>query len=347
MPLHAKFNQELVRRYQLWMIAQHYAAGTQKQYMRTLTAFCEFIEDKQITQLTHNDVLAFLARESARGLTLQSVHGHLNVLRVFYDFLNLGGLVDFVPPRFIRLRSVVRCLPRILSEQAVIKLIAASRTPRDRVLIELLYATGCRISEVATIRLELIDFAKHTIRVHGKGRTRIVLFGSRAEKAIRAYVRERRHGFLFSCDWPRQWGSVYPNRKKWLGKWMDYDPEGKHKEKSRYLGSLSDSTYQQARAKLRKILRNEHTRRPDRERPPTSQTLQESVQSAADRAHLGNVTPRMLRHSFATHLLDHGADIRVIQQLLGHAWVQTTQIYTHLSTTRVATTFQRCHPRGA
>ena len=342
-----KFNQELVRRYQLWMIAQHYASGTQKIYSRTLEDFCEFVEDKPITQLTHEDVLAFLARESARGLTLQSVHGHLNVLRVFYDFLNLGGLINYVPPRFIRLRTVARRLPQILSEEAVGKLIAASRTPRDRVLIELLYGTGCRISEVANLRLESIDFSKRSIRVRGKGKTRIVLFGRQARKALLAYVGERRHGFLFSCDWPRQWGSVVQNRKKWLGKWMDYNREGKPKEKSRSLGAISKMTYLQAKTVLRKILRTEHALRPERERPPTTVTLQESVQKAADRARLGRVTPHMLRHSFATHLLDHGADIRVIQGLLGHVWVQTTQIYTHLSTTRVATTFRRCHPRGS
>ena len=343
----AKLNEELVRRYQLWMTTQHYASGTQRLYFRTLKGFCGFVREKPMTDITHDDVLAFLLRESASGLTLQTIHRKLNTLRMFYDFLNLGGLINFVPPRFVRLRPAPKSLPQILSEESVSKLIAASRTPRDRVLIELLYGTGCRISEVTNLRLESIDFTNRSIRVHGKGRTRIVLFGKRAAEAIQSYAGDRRRGFLFSCDWPRQWGSVFPQRKRWLGKWTDYSRDGKPKDKVRPLGPLSDITYQQARAKLRRILVHEHSIRPDREKPPRTKSLQDSVQRAANRAHLGNVTPRMLRHSFATHLLDHGADIRVIQELMGHAWVQTTQIYTQVSKTRVASTYRACHPRGA
>jgi len=342
------FNQELVKRYHTWMVAQHYAVPTQKMYARALRDFCMFIRDKRMTQVTHTDVLAFLAHESKRGMSLQSNHNTLNILRVFYDFLNLGGLVNFVPPRFVRLRSVVRTIPKVLSEESVRKLIAASGTPRDRVLIELLYGTGCRIGEVTGIRLEDIDFKARSARVHGKGKTRIVLFGRQAERAIRAYVGDRRRGFLFTCDWPRQWGYVLRKEKTWIGTWMDYgSDDGKPAKRQAALGRIATMPYWEARGALRKMIQQEHVLGPEREKPPCPQTLQESVRRAADRAGLGNVTPRMLRHSFATHLLDHGADIRVIQELLGHVWVQTTQIYTHVSRSNLTRTFERCHPRGA
>lgn len=342
------FNQELVKRYKLWMVAQHYVIATQKMHTRVLRQFCGFIGNRRITHITHTDILAFLANESRNGMSLQSNHGKLNVLRVFYDFLNLGGLVNFVPPRFVRLRSVVKSVPKVLSEDSVRKLIAASRTPRDRVLIELLYATGCRISEVAGIRLENVDFKARSVRVHGKGRTRIVLFGRQAEKAIRAYVGQRREGFLFTCDWPQQSGSVVRRGNKWVGQWMDYGTNDGHPTpRHRVLCPVSSMSYWKARAALRRAIRVQHALRPERESPPNPETLQQSVQRAADRAGLGKVTPRMLRHSFATHLLDHGADIRVIQELLGHVWVQTTQIYTHVSRSNLARTFVQCHPRGA
>lgn len=341
-------NRELVRRYSIWMVAQHYASGTQSYYRRILRDYCEFLDKKPIVRATHLDIVAFLARESARGITLQGVHHQLNILRMFYDFLNLGGLIDYVPPRFVRLRPATRLLPKSLSEDAVRKLIAAAKSPRDRALIELLYATGCRIGEASEIRVDSIDFSARTIRVHGKGKSRIVLFGPQADQAIRAYLGNRRDGFLFACDWRRQWGSVVRRGNSWIGTWIDYDPTATGcRKKQRFLGRVASMSRLDARAKLRRLLRHEHVRRPERDKPVCPQTLLESVQNTARRAGLGSVTPRMLRHSFATHLLDHGADIRVIQRLLGHAWLQTTQIYTNLSNTRVGRTFDQCHPRGA
>jgi site-specific recombinase XerD len=342
-----EFNEELVRRYMRWMVMQRYAISTQKFYVQILKAYGAFLQRKMITAATHNDVLEFLASEAARGQSLQSLHHKLDILRVFYDFLRIGGMQAHAPARLIRLRPVRRQIPRILSEEEVERLIAHSRNQRDRVLIELLYGTGCRISEVTEIRLENIDFRARTIRVFGKGRTRIVLFGRKAERAILAYVGDRRQGYLFTSDMPSQWGSVLRSEKSWVGKWMDYGREdGKPAIKQRSLGHVSTMSFWEARGRLTSLLRHEHARRPDRERPPRPVTLQMAVAKVAHRAGLGNVTPRMLRHTFATHLLNGGADIRVIQELMGHAWIQTTQVYTQVSREKLAATFRHCHPRG-
>lgn len=348
MPRIPHFNLELVGRYKLWMIAQHYTAGTQKLYLHVLKDFCSFLRSRPIPRVSYVNVLEFLAHESARGMSLQSLHHELNTLRVFYDFLNLGGIKTFSPARFVRLRPVIRQIPRVLSEQQVRKLIANSRTARDRALLELLYGTGCRISEVASLRLEDIDLRARTARVHGKGKTRIVLFGSSAESAIRAYVGDRRQGFLFTCDLPDQWGSVYRRGSAWTGKWMDYgDHHGSPRVRQKTLGPVSRLSYWEARDILTSWIRQEHSLRPNRERPPRPHTLRSAIIRAAHRAGLGNITPQMLRHTFATHLLDHGADLRVIQELLGHVWIQTTQIYTHVSRQKLVKTFRACHPRGA
>lgn len=342
-----RFNLELVERYKLWMVAQRYAVSTQRFYLRILKDFCTFLRLRPIPQVTHLDVLEFLAHESTRGMTLQSLHHELNTLRVFYDFLNIGGVKTSSPARLIRLRPVQRQIPRVLTEQQIRKLIANSRTPRDRALLELLYGTGCRISELAGLRLEDIDFAARTARVRGKGKTRLVLFGSPAEKAIRDYVRERREGFLFTSAMPDQWGSVMRRGNSWIGKWMDYDVSaGPPRIRQKSLGPTSIFSYWEARDMLTGTIRHEHSLRPNRERPPRPHTLSEAIVRAAHRAGLGNVTPRMLRHTFATHLLDHGADLRVIQELLGHSWIQTTQLYTHVSRQKLASTFRTCHPRG-
>ncbi len=349
MPTHARFNQELGRRFDLWMIAQQYALRTKQRYRRVLQDFFGFLGKKSVTSVTHFDIRAYLARVSQKGIALNGVHDQLNVLRMFYDFLNLGGLINFVPPRFVRLRPFVRRLPFILSEQAVLRLIGAARTTRERAIVELLYGTGCRVGEAATLRLEYIDFEARTIRVDGKGgRTRIVLFGPHAERAIRAYIGERRTGYLFECGWPDQKGSVFSMGAQWVGTWKDYSRAGsKTLPIRKYLGLKKNLTYIEARAKLRKLTQNARLIRPRRDKPLHPSTIQDALQLVANRAGLGNVYPRVLRHTFATHLLDHGADIRIIQELMGHSRIATTQIYTQVSRARLLTTFKQCHPRGA
>jgi site-specific recombinase XerD len=345
---HRQFNQELVARYDLWMNAQKYADGTKKMYRRVLGKFCGFLNQMSITDATHVDIRNFIASLSKRGLAISEIHHQLNILRVFYDFLQLGGLVSLVPPRFVKLRSYPTKPPKVLSEDSISKLLKAAITPRDRAVIELIYATGCRIGEIVLIRVESIDFKARTILVCGKGpKTRLVFFGGKASQALRAYIRTRRTGFLFQGNWANQKGSVSSSRVSWYGSWTDYSNGGtKVHPTKRYIGSKLSMSYMQAKAKLRKLMRTSRLIRPDRERPLNGQTLSKSIQSIANRAGLGHVNPHALRHSFATHLLDHGADTRCIQEMLGHSRIDTTQIYTHVSKRALKKTFIKYHPRG-
>ena len=343
-----EFNLELVRRYLRWMVIQHYAISTQRMYSQVLKSYCQFLRNRPIPDATHETIMQYLSDLAARGLALITIHQKLDSLRVFYDFLRIGGFQTQAPARLFHLRPVRRQIPRILSEQDVEKLIAHSRNPRDRAFIELLYSTGCRGRELTEVRLENIDFDNRTIRVVGKGKTRIVLFGRQAEKAIHDYLGKRREGYLFTPDVPAQWGSVYQHRRSWHGSWMDYGVDsGKPRVKRMTLGRVDSMSFWEAKRQLASVLRHEHIIRPDRDHPLCPVSLQLAVSTVSRLAGLGHVTPRMLRHTFATHLLDRGADIGTIQELMGHAWIQTTQIYTQVSRQKLVRTFRECHPRGA
>ena len=139
-------NRKLAVRYQQWLTVQHYSNGTKRSYMRTVQFYLQFLGKKALMTATHLDVRLFIARLSGQGATLSRAYFHLQVLRGFYDFLNLGGLVSYVAPRLIKIRRPPKLLPRLLSEYQVRQLIAATRTPRDRALIEFFYGTGCRMN---------------------------------------------------------------------------------------------------------------------------------------------------------------------------------------------------------
>jgi site-specific recombinase XerD len=137
----AKFNQIVVQRYAEWMAVQHYARLTRRAYSRTIRLFVEFLGTKSLAAVTHLDVREFLARISKEGASLRTTYFHLQVLRVFYDFLNLGGVVSYVAPRLIRVRPPTRNLPPLFSEKEIQNLIEATKSLRERALVEFLYGT--------------------------------------------------------------------------------------------------------------------------------------------------------------------------------------------------------------
>ncbi len=192
-----------------------------------------------------------------------------------------GGLTRDNPARQVDAGKIPQRLPRILSVEEVGQLItaAAAHSPRDRTIIELFYATGCRAGELQKLRVEDIHFGAKSILIRrGKGdRDRRVFFGDKAAEALKSYLGNSRYGSLFGVS---------------------------------------------------------------------THALLKAVRRAADRAGLPGVHPHTLRHSFATHLLESCNDLRVIQELLGHSSVGTTQKYTHLQTAALRRTHGCCHPRG-
>lgn len=247
------------------------------------------------------DVLAvrsYLAHLRSRGLSKTSVGRHLSALRTFFRFLSREGQVSANPARAVATPRVGRSLPRTLSVEEASSVMepqpdgTGGLSARDRALLELLYATGLRVSELVALDLADVDLASRQLRTLGKGRKeRIVPFGGKAAFAFREYLKER------------------PQRKE-------------RKD--------ADAVFLNARG---------------------GRLTDRSVRRILDRAvRLAGLTrhasPHALRHSFATHLLAAGADLRSIQELLGHASLSTTQKYTHLDAERLIEVYRKSHPRA-
>jgi integrase/recombinase XerD len=346
---YANLNKRIAKRYEKWMIALHYAPPTRWVYRKSVRMFIEFLGKKSISSVTHLDVRKFATQVSEDGASLNTTYRHLGVLRVFYDFLNLGGVVSYVAPRFVKIRKPVHNPPPALSERNVQRLISATRTLRERALVEFLYGTGCRLSETRKLQVHDIDFVARTARVLGKfGKVREVLLTKSAAEAIRVYVGDRQKGFVFDRDIAVQKGTLaVVGGGYWYAKWVDYGGPGpKYPKTCKYLGKAGEVSYESAKKKFETLLENVNLVRPKNPEPLSKMAVYNIIQRVGARAGLKGVSPHMLRRSFATHLYDRGATLEVIQALLGHVYIDTTRKYTRLSASRLVKTFERCHPLG-
>jgi site-specific recombinase XerD len=342
----ARYNRALVKRYEQWMIAMHYARSTQHTYKRTLYRFAAFMGSKSVAQVSHVDIQKYLARISEDGVPLTAAYRDLGVLRLFYDFLNLGGVVNYVAPRFVRLRRPLWNSPGVLTEGQVQKLIAVAQTPRERALVEFLYGTGCRLAEVRTLKVQDVDLDARCARVRGKlGKVRIVLFTETARDALRAYIGERDSGYVFRDD-RIQKGCLMFAGGQWKLKYSAYTgPHRTPRQKTKCLGSLRRMSFEEAQRKHQELASRRDFRRPERNRPLSQEVVQAAVKSLAHRAGLKKVTPHTLRRTFATHLYNRGAGVDVIKALMGHVWIQTTMRYARISQDRLSKAVDQFHPR--
>ncbi len=278
--------------------------NTLSSYRRDLRRYLEHLDDlPDLSQVDESDVAAFLAdlREGSPAhppLSATSAGRAVVAVRGLHRFAHREGLTAHDPSREVSPPSADRRLPKAITLDEVEMLLEASSagdTPlslRDRALLELLYGTGARISEVVGLDVDDLVRAEGLLRLSGKGgRQRLVPVGSYASAAVEAYLVRGRPA-LSTGRTP----AAFLNQRG---------------------GRLS------------------------------RQSAWAVLQTAADRAGLeGRVSPHVLRHSFATHLLDGGADIRVVQELLGHASVTTTQIYTLVTVDRLREVYAASHPRA-
>src|SRR5882762_3781015 len=172
-----RVNLEMVMRLGRWLAAQKYSASTQERYCRIARNLCLYIGNRALSTVTPMDIGDYLTETLPDRWADNYISDRLGALRCFFDFLYLGGVVDSVAPRFLKARARAKPLPRALTQIQVRKLIRTATHPRDRALIEILYATGCRIGEARLARVEDIDFKRRTFRVRGKRKERIVYFG--------------------------------------------------------------------------------------------------------------------------------------------------------------------------
>lgn len=277
-------------------IEKNASGHTVTNYKIDLREFSESIKDKPIEQITHLDMRLFLARMKEKNFARRSISRKMACLRSFFKFLYREGLIKANPSVSLSTPKIEKKLPLFLNIDDVAKLLGSPDPSdyiglRDRAILETLYSTGIRVSELAGLDKEDIDFISGVLKVFGKGKKeRLVPIGDRALRAIRAYFEKI--------------GVSDINEKK---------PAFLNKSKRR----VSD------RAVRRIVHKYIH-----------KTSLNE------------NISPHSLRHSFATHMLDRGADLRSVQELLGHANLSTTQIYTHVTTERLKLIYDKVHPRA-
>ena len=333
-----------------------YAPKTIESYKGTVKDFLDFTSKIPVAAVKPIDIREYLAWLLEQGASPASVAQKLCAIRAFFNHLEVSGIVVVSPARLIKRKKPQRKLPHTLTVEEVEKLIAAAENPRDRAIIETFYAAGLRLAELTTMRIENIDWKARTARIIGKGdKERLAPLNTRAIDALRAVIGKRASGFVFYCDQrPNGNGGVELNqqsggRSYWIASWSEKtstaDGENFFIRHTKYLGKGNDLTHEEANALGDELMRKiGRTIRARTEQPLSKRAIADIIGQAARRAGLGKVHAHMLRHSFATHLMEGGADILAIRDLLGHVSVNTTQIYLHASPKHLKDVLVKCHP---
>jgi site-specific recombinase XerD len=331
------------------------ARPTRALYARVYKEFFMHAGGLRLNEIRPRDVREYLAWQMNRGASNSKLRQTLSALRSLFRYAEAFEVVAVSPARSIQTRRHHRKLPDVLTEEQINKLIQSPKNIRDRALLETTYSSGCRVSEVAGMRVRDLSISERTIRVIGKGdKERIVPLGRMAIELLLEYLGERKSGWLFQREGQNdQRGFVFEKWQKgvWEGRWRSeyaIDAAGKLRftTKSKILGKISEMSRQEAEEKLKMLLAGELQRRPRpvKDQPMNARSIEKIVQKAGMAAGIGHVHPHMLRHSFATHLLDHGADILTIDRFLGHVNLSTTAIYAHVSQAKMHDTLEKCHP---
>jgi len=333
-----------------------YAQNTIRSYKETVRDFLDFTSKIPVTAVRPADIREYLAWLLEQGASPASVAQKLCAIRAFFNHLELSGIVAVSPARLITRKKPQRKLPHSLTVEQVEKLIAAAENPRDRAIVETFYASGLRLAELTNLRIENIDWVTRSVRIIGKGdKERLAPLNKRATDALRTVVAGRTGGFVFYCDRrPNGNGGVQLLRESWgrsywMASWSEKtskaDGENFFIRHTKYLGKGNELTHEKANALGDELMRKiGRTIRPRTERPLSKRSIYNIIGCAARRAGLGKVHPHMLRHSFATHLMEGGADILAIRDLLGHVSINTTQIYLHASAKYLKDVLVKYHP---
>jgi integrase/recombinase XerD len=281
------------------------AQNTILAYGRDLKRFAEFLRKRhkeRMEDVTREDIVDFLSSLYKEKLDSRSVARYLVSLRGLYKFGMMEGTVDTDPTENLESPKVRNSLPTYLRVEEIDKLLQAPNLAtsiglRDRAMLEVLYSTGLRVSELLNLRISDIDMRIGCVRCIGKGdKERLVPIGRKAIEAVEQYLAQARPKFARPSSPPPHNQSLF----------------------------LTSIGRRLSRVSIWKILHDYGTRLGLR----------------------GRLTPHKLRHSFATHLLEGGADLRSVQLMLGHADISTTQIYTHVVEERLKQIYKAHHPRA-
>lgn len=281
----------------LWL-SRGLARNTLEAYRRDVESLAKFSDRFDLAGCTTADLLEYLGQRHARGFSARSTARALSAIRAFFGYLVEAGRISADPTARVASPAAGRGLPRVPSEAEVEALLEAPdlTTPigvRDRSMLEVLYASGLRVSELVSLELTALRSRQGCIRVIGKGdKERLVPLGEPALRWVETFIAEYRGALLVG----RPTSALFPSAKG---------------------GAM------------------------------TRQGFWYRIKHYARGAGISTpISPHTLRHAFATHLVNHGADLRAVQLLLGHANLTTTQIYTHVANARLAALHREHHPRG-
>jgi integrase/recombinase XerD len=290
---------ELLEKYLNYLaVEKGLSRNTLESYERDVRKYRDFTVRKPPDAITRSEVVAFLGRLTADGMAVPSLARCLTAIRGFHKYLLIDNLAATDPTLNLDSPRGWKRLPKTLSAEDVDALLNRPDSTtaiglRDKAMLELLYATGLRVSELVGLRLSDVNLQRGFLVVMGKGsKERAVPMGESAMAAVRDYLDNARHQLLSGAE-------------------------------------------------------SDHLFISSRRRPITRQMFWERIKTYARQADIrARVSPHTLRHSFATHLLDNGADLRAVQAMLGHSDISTTQIYTHVSRERLKKIHEKHHPRG-
>ncbi len=277
-------------------VERNYSRHTLRSYRSDLLELASFLKDRRPGEVTHVDLRLFMANLKKRNCSRRTIVRKIAAVKSFFKFLVREKLVMANPADSVFTPKLDKRLPEFLDQAKILELITAPVKDditglRDRAILEVLYSTGIRVSELAGLDNADVDLVSGVIKVRGKGKKeRIALLGEEAQRAVRDYLRKRQAA-------------------------------GKGGQKMLFLnkrgGRLSDRG-------VRRLV-DKYVRQCSMEK---------------------KISPHSIRHSFATHMLNNGADLRSVQELLGHKNLSTTQIYTHLDTRRLREVYAKAHPRA-
>lgn len=278
------------------------SANTRQAYERDLRLFCKtlgFKNSDALVNVSREQITGYMTQLKEKGLAAATIARKLAAIKAFYRFMTAEGYMDANPAEVVEAGTKGIKLPRVLSEDEVVRLlnqpdITSAEGFRDRTMLEVLYATGMRVSELINLTLERVDLNMKYIIAFGKGsKERIVPLGSVAAEFLQQYLEKVR-------------------------------PKLTHAGRNTNIVFLAFGGHELTRQRFWQIIR--------------AYGRKANINKA--------LTPHILRHSFATHLLDNGADLRSVQELLGHSDISTTQIYTHLTNKRLRDIYAKAHPRA-
>lgn len=278
------------------------SANTRQAYERDLRLFCKtlgFKNSDALVNVSREQITGYMTQLKEKGLAAATIARKLAAIKAFFRFMTAEGYMDANPAEVVEAGTKGIKLPRVLSEYEVVRLlnqpdITTAEGFRDRTMLEVLYATGMRISELINLTLERVDLNMKYIIAFGKGsKERIVPLGSVAAEFLQQYLEKVR-------------------------------PKLTHEDRNTNIVFLAFGGHELTRQRFWQIIR--------------AYGRKANINKA--------LTPHILRHSFATHLLDNGADLRSVQELLGHSDISTTQIYTHLTNKRLRDIYAKAHPRA-